>query len=135
MSTGTSTSDPHDVERNLHDALPLEREHHDDGEEERDERDGGDAWNEHAPVPVLALERPQAEAAGHSGQERDAEVDEHAPGDLGDGDVDLGPLQPQPAGQDGDEDPGVDGEEEHLEDRVERDQAGAVFAKTRGSSS
>ena len=34
---------------------------------------------------------------------------------------------PQPGGQHGDEDIGVDGEEQHLEDGVEGHQAGAVF--------
>ena len=64
----------------------------------------------------------------HAGEEGDAQIDEDALGDLADGDVDGRALQPEPGGQDGDEDIGVDREEEDLEDGVEGDQAGRVFA-------
>ena len=43
------------------------------------------------------------------------------------GDVDGRPLQPEPGREDGDEDIGVDREEQDLEDRVEGDQSGRVF--------
>ena len=61
------------------------------------------------------------------GDEGDAQVDEDAFGDLPDGDVDRHPFQPEPSGQDGDEDVGIDGEEEHLKDGIEGHQSGAVF--------
>ena len=48
-------------------------------------------------------------------------------GDLADRDVHGEPRQPQPARQRRDEEPCVDRKEQHLEDRVEGDEAGGVF--------
>ena len=49
-------------------------------------------------------------------------------GDLADGDVHLAPFEAEERRQDGDEQPRVDREEQHLEDRVKGDQAGTVLA-------
>ena len=75
--------------------------------------------------------RPE-EARDHAGQERDAQVDEDALGDLADGDVDGRALQPEQRRQLGDEDPGEDAVEEHLEDAVEGDEAGGVLGVAPG---
>ena len=74
--------------------------------------------------PLRLLQRETGE---HSGEERDAQVDEDALGDFGHGDVHLYRPEAQPAGNGGQEEVRVDGEEQHLEDRVERDQAGGVL--------
>ena len=119
--------DAHHVERKLHDGFALEREHHHDGEEQGDERDGADLGDELRVVPLLVLEFDQTSAGGNTGNEGDAEVDEDTPGDLSDGDVDCHTFEAEPGRQHSDENIGIDRVEEHLEDRVEGDQPGAVF--------
>ena len=96
------------------------------------ERDGADLRDELAVVPVLALQPDEREPRDHPSDEGDAEVDEDALGDLADGDVHRHALQAEPGRENRDEDVGVDREEEHLEDRVEGDQAGAVFGVALG---
>ena len=71
-------------------------------------------------------------ARQHAGEERDAEVDEHASRDLADGDVHGRPLEAEERRQLGDEDPGEDAVEEHLEDGVEGDEAGSVLGVALG---
>ena len=44
----------------------------------------------------LALQRAEAEPARHAGDERDAQVDEHALRDLADGDADCGAPEAEP---------------------------------------
>ncbi len=79
-------------------------------------------------VPGGALEPQEDAARQEAGRERDAEVDGDAHGDLADRDVDDGAMQAEPPRQEGREEVGVDREEQHLEDRVEGDQTGAVLA-------
>jgi hypothetical protein len=80
-------------------------------------------------VPLAALDLQQHEAREHAGEEWDAQVDENALGDRGHGNVHLHGFEPQPAGNRGQErSTQYDGEEQHLEDRVERHQAGGVLA-------
>ena len=71
-------------------------------------------------------------ARQHAGEERDAEVDEDALGDLPDADVDDAALEAEQRRQLGDEDPGEEAVEEHLEDAVEGDQAGGVLGVALG---
>ena len=122
--------DPDDVHRQLHDVLALEREHHHDREEQRDERQRADLRHERRLVPLPAAGPYQREAGQHAGEERNPQVDEDALGDLPDRHVDDDARQSEPLRQDRDEDPRVDRVEEHLEHRVERDQAGGVFRVT-----
>ncbi len=67
-----------------------------------------------------------------AGEERDAQIDEDALGDLADRDVDGRPLEAEPGREDGDEDVGVDGEEQDLEDRVEGHEPGRVLRSRPG---
>ena len=124
--------DPHDVERQGHDVLALEREHHHDREQQRDQRDRADPRDERALVPRSPLGPDQREARDDPGEERDAQVDEHALGDLADRDVDGDPLEPDPGRQDRDEHVREHRVEQHLEDRVERDERGAVLGVAAG---
>ena len=76
-------------------------------------------------VPVPPLDPEQNEPGNHSGKERDAQVDEDALGDGGDrdlGQVNRSEVVTDPGRHNLDEDVGVDGVEEHLEQRVEGDQ-------------
>ena len=109
------------------DQVALEAEHHEDREQQGDERERADARDELLLVPLAALGLERDEAGEHAGEERDAEVDEDALGDLADGDVDRRALEPEQRRQLGDEDPGVDAVEEHLEDAVEGDEARGVL--------
>ncbi|MBK7399566.1 MAG: hypothetical protein IPJ34_25730 [Myxococcales bacterium] len=122
--------DAQDVERELHDRLALEREHHHDGEEERDQRERADARHEPGLVPLEALGRDEHAPSEEPRGERDAEIDCDALGDVADADGDHRALQPEPGGEQGREEPGVHREEEHLEDRVERHETGAVLGVT-----
>ena len=72
------------------------------------------------PVPAPG---PLADGAGQvSGYQRDAEKHGHCGGDLGDGHMQAGGLQPEPAGQHLQVEEAQRGVEQDLEDRVERDQ-------------
>ncbi len=119
--------DPNHVERNLHDVLALEGEHDEDGEEQGDQGDGADLRDESLVIPLLVLHIDEDEPGDHPGDERNAEIDEDALGDLADGDVDDHALETEHGRQHGDEDVGVDREEEHLEDGVEGHESGAVL--------
>ncbi len=76
---------------------------------------------------VLPFSLSSANRVMMPGQERDAEIDEDALGDLAHGDIDGRSREPEPGREDGDEDVGVDREEQDLEDRVEGDQAGRIL--------
>ena len=83
--------------------------------------------NELLLVPLAPL-GPQSDEPGHHPRdERDAEVDEDALRDLPDRDVDRRALEAEERRQLGDEDPGEDAVEEHLEDAVEGDETGGVL--------
>ena len=74
------------------------------------------------PVPAAG---PLAEGAGQvPGDQRDAEEDRHGAGDLGDGHVQAGGRQAEPAGQHLQVEEAQRGVEQDLEDRVQRDQHG-----------
>ena len=83
-------------------------------------------------VPVLAFQLDEREPRDHPADEGDPKVDEDAFGDCADGDIHRHAPKAKPRRENSDEDVGVDREEEHLEDRVEGDQAGAVFAVALG---
>ena len=106
---------------------PLRREHHDDREQQGDERDRADPRDEDALIPVPAPAPDQDDPGQDPGDERDAEVDEHALRDLRHRDLDDGPLEPEPGRQHRDEHVGEDRVEQDLEDRVEGHEAGGVL--------
>src|SRR5450756_674591 len=124
--------DTHHVERQLHDEVAFEAEHHEDGEQQGDERERADARDELVLVPLVALHPDAHVARDHAGDERDAEVDGHALGDLPDAHVDDAALEAEERRQLGDEDPGEEAVEEHLEDAVEGHQAGGVLGVALG---
>src|SRR5450756_213309 len=124
--------DAHHVERQLHDELALEAEHDDDREQQSDERERADAWDELVLVPLAALVLEPQVAREHAGEERDAEVDEHALRDLADGDIDRNAVEAEERRQLGHEDPSEEAVEEHLEDAVEGHQAGGVLGVALG---
>ena len=79
-------------------------------------------------IPLLALGLDQHQPGQHAGQEGDAQIDEHALGDLADGDGrGVRPTEAQQRRQHGDEEPCVHAVEEHLEDRVEGHQPGRIL--------
>ena len=119
--------DPQYVERQPHDGLSLEGEHHDDGEEQGYEGNGTDAGHEDAFEPLAPLHSDEPSARDKPCGKGNPEVDTHALGDLADADVDDRPFQVQPGREHRGEEVGIGREEEHLEDRVERDEPGAVF--------
>src|ERR1039458_3836285 len=82
-----------------------------------------------ATAPALSAAGPLAERAGQiPGHQRDAEEDRDRAGDLGDGHVQAGGLQAEPAGQDLEIEEAEHGVEQDLEDRVQRDQHGRHLA-------
>ena len=108
--------------------VALEREHDHDGEEQGDQRDGADLGDELLLVPLPPFGFDECKAGDHAAEEGYAQVDEHALGDLPDGDMYRGAFQPEPSRQHGDEDIGVDGVEKYLEDGVEGHQPGGILA-------
>ena len=74
----------------------------------------------------------QEDPGQQAGQERNPQIDEHRFGDFSHADVDDASRQPEDRRQHGDKDVGVDAEEEHLEDAVERHQTGRILAVTFG---
>ena len=138
---GQRHRDAQHVERQLHDGVPLEGEHDNNGEEQGDQRDRGNDRNEFVVIPIAPFERDENDATQHPRGERDPEVNHHAGEDLSDGHIGQRfPTEPLHAGQvdaeqtrqPGDEDPRVETEGHNLEDAVERDQTGAVFAVALG---
>ena len=83
--------------------------------------------NELLLVPFAAFGLEADEPGEHAGNEGNAQIDEDAFGNLANGDIDTAPVMPIQLRQHGDEDIGVDGKEEHLEDGVEGHQPRAVF--------
>ncbi len=63
---------------------------------------------------VRPLSCHQGKARDNSGEKRNAEINENALRNVADGNVDHHASQAKPQRQLGDEDPGVDGVEEHL---------------------
>ena len=63
----------------------------------------------------------------HAGQEGNAQVNEHALGDLADGYLDDDSLQPDQRRQHGDEDVGIEAIEQDLKDAVEGHEPGGIF--------
>src|SRR3546814_11064153 len=60
-------------------------------------------------------------------EEGDAEVDEHHFGDRPEADVDDAAFEAEDRWQNGEEEPGVDAEEQDLEDRIEGDERGDIL--------
>lgn len=125
-------SNSYHIQRNLDDVLTLQGEHHDDSEQEGDQGDGADPGDEFFVIPKLIFYLCQAEARYNSCQKRDAQVDEYALGDLGDGNFYHRAGQPEKRRQHGDEYPSVYRKEQDLEDRVESHQTGGILGVTFG---
>ena len=85
------------------------------------------AGTKRAVVPLLPLQLHADEPRERPREERDAEVDEDALGDLRHADLDEAALQAEERRQDRDEEPGVDAVEEDLEDAVEGDEPRGVL--------
>ena len=79
--------DAHHIQRDGDDQVALQAEHDHDGEQQRDQGDRADLGDEFLVIPLLALHAGQHHAGDETGDERNAQVDEHAPGDLADGDL------------------------------------------------
>ena len=86
-----------------------------------------DLRHETGVVPVLRDEAQHDDAGQHARDARNAEVDEDAFGDLADRDVHERTGHPEVRRKHGDEEPGIDAEEQHLEDGVERDETRRVL--------
>ena len=116
--------DAHHIQRQLDDQVPFEAEHDHYGEEQGDQSEGADLRHELPVVPLLAHDLDPNQAGQRPGNTGNPQIDEHALGDLADADIHHHPLQPHQRRQHGDEEPGVDAIEEHLEDAVEGHQTG-----------
>ncbi|STD12588.1 Uncharacterised protein [Dermatophilus congolensis] len=124
--------DADDVEGAAGDLFALQGEQHDDGEQKPVQRPGADLRQE-AVLVGFAAPGVLAQGAGQvSGDQRDAEEDQDALGDLPGGDVQAGLLEAEPGGQGGQVEPAERGEGDDLEDRVDRDEHGGRFAVTAG---
>ena len=71
----------------LHDQVALQAEHHHDGEQQGDQGERADLGDEILVIPFLALQPDQDQAGQEAGHEGNAQVDEHALGNLADGDL------------------------------------------------
>ena len=114
------------------DPVALQREENHDGEQQAVERPRADLGEELGLVPVAALGRSPKSAGQESGEQRDAEEDQHRLRDLPRRGVDGGLLQAEPAGKHREVEPAEDGEHDHLEHRVDRDQHGGGLAVAAG---
>jgi hypothetical protein len=95
--------------------------------------DLADAWCELLEVPVPALEPREGAPRQDPGRERDAQVDGHRLGDIGDGDVDGRGREAQHGVREGgDEQDGVGGVEGDAQERVESHERGAVLGVAPG---
>jgi dTDP-glucose 4,6-dehydratase len=97
---------------------------HHDREQQGNERHGAYARNKTPAVPLASLQSDQQRACQEPREKRNSQVHKHAAGDLAHRDVHHGALQPEPAGQDCDENPGIDAVEEDLKQRVKGNQPG-----------
>ncbi len=126
------------VQRFPDNLLALEAEHDENREQQGDERKRADLRNEFLLVPRPSFGLDQNEPREHAGQERDAQVDEDAPGDAADRHLRAerlfidGQGKSEFQGQDHDEEVRVNAVEEDLEDAVEGHQAGAVLGVALG---
>src|SRR3546814_554845 len=113
---GDRDGDPQYVTRQCHDLIALEAEHGDDGEQQRDERDRADPGQKAGFIPFIPPSLDQPFAGEKSSQKGNAEIDQHRLGDGPEADIDNAALQPEHRRQKGEEEPGVNAEEQDLED-------------------
>ena len=83
-------------------------------------------------VPFFPFGFQPDHSGNDPGDKGDTQVNKDAFGNLADGDVHHRAFQPEPTGQDGDENIGIDREEKDLENGVKGHQSGAVFRVPRG---
>ena len=121
--------DAQHIERQGQHRARLEAEQHDDGQQQRHQRQRRDARHETGVVPVFADKAQQHPAREQAGDAGNAQVDEHAFGDLAHGDGDDRAAQAKQRRQHGQKQPGIDAVEQHLEEGVERDQRSGVFGR------
>jgi hypothetical protein len=112
--------------------VPFEGKHHQDGEKQRNQGYRADFRNERLFIPLFAFGFQTDEAGKHPTDERNSQINEDALGNLADGDIDHHTLHAKPLRQHRDKYISVDRKEEHLENRIEGHQAGAVFTVSGG---
>ena len=119
--------DAHHVQGNLDDEVAFETEHDDDGKKQGNQGDGADLGNHHGMIALPPHDLDAYKAGQRPGDEGNAEIDEDALGDLADSDGNHRPFKTEERRQHTDEEPGIDAEEDDLEDAVKGDQTGGVL--------
>src|SRR5208282_921719 len=110
----------------------LDGKHHDDREEKKHQRERAYLRNETLAIPGLALAPGESSPGGQTRDERDAEIDTDAFCDLADRDINGSAAQSEPSGNHRHEYERIKREEQHLKDRVERNQAGTIVRVAAG---
>ena len=83
----------------FHDQVPLQTEHDQDGEKECNQGNRADLRDEMAMVPLLTPQIYTDETRQRPGNERNAQVDEDALGELSHAYLDETPLRPKNGGR------------------------------------
>ncbi|CAB4824732.1 unannotated protein [freshwater metagenome] len=119
---------PRDIEWVVGDAVALHRKEKHDGEEQPVQRNRADAGQVTALVPLDTLDALSEPAAQVAEYQWDAEEDEHRTGDVPGGDVNAGGVEAEPIGQHREIEPAVHGEQQDLDQCVDRHKHRCRFA-------
>ncbi len=114
------------------DRVALDREQQHDREQEAVEGDRADPGDERVLVPVAPTALHTDPLRQVSGEERDAEEDQHRPRDLPDRDLEALGVEPEPARQQRQVEVAEERVGDDLEQRVERDEHGRALAVAAG---
>ena len=119
--------DADDIKGDFYDVFTFQREHDKNGKQQGDQGNGADFRDKLFMIPFLVLYIDKHEAGNYSGNKWYAQINENAFSNLADGDIDFSAFKPKQGRQYCDKDLCIHGEEQHLEDGVEGNQASAVF--------
>jgi len=109
----------HHIHGNFDNVFTFKGEHDDNGKEQRYECEGAYDGNKSFVIPLFTLYPDQHESGQKACNKGDAEIDEHAFGDLPDGNINFKGLKAKKSGQYGQKDPCVDRKKQYLENGVE----------------
>ena len=112
----------------------FEREHNHNGEKQGDEGYGAYPGNKFCMVPILVFYPDQYKPGKKTCYKGYSQIDKHTPGNLPHGNIfyHVGSLYPEPAWENGNKHPGVNCEEQYLENGIECHQSGSVFGISSG---
>src|SRR5580704_15755884 len=116
----------------MHDIRALDRKHHYDREKKKDKGERTDHRNKTLAIPGLAHPRGKDFPGGETRDEWHAQIDADALRDLADRDLNDSAAESEPSGNNCHEYICIEREEQHLEDRIERNQSGTIFRVAAG---